>query len=761
MKQTSTNKKINVHPITLKFSGEQKNLEVSFNNDYFAHHIKHFRYCIIYSVLLYSLISLLDFIIFREQFFFLLSVRFFVVIPIFCIGFFYTFNKNYKNIWRLANNCFVVLTSVGFLTMMVYCPAPKSYSFYAGIIICLIFGYAYIRSYFLDASFAGLVVIILYIASSIKINTPFEIFINNFSYLFIANILGMIICYATELASRREFFLREMLKIEKIKVENVNQDLEMKVKKRTRELVHKTENLKREICERKRAEADLQLKNLVFESAITANSASNAESFLTNVNNTFLKLWGYKRKEDILGEPIVRFFKFEHEAKVVITSLDKTGVWEGEFTARKKDGNTFAAYGLATRIDSPSEGITGYQSSVIDISDRKKIENEKIEAQKIAGENEKLALVGQIAGKMAHDFNNLLGIIMGHTELALLDCKDLKMKNTFELIFNQTLRGKNLTKNLIAFAKSSEPKQEFFSINEKVDFVLKLLKNDLEGIEILKDEMENIEILADPGMIEHSLVNLIQNSIHATGLTDNPQITIRIHCLEKTMVLEIYDNGCGIPDEHIDNIYEPSFSLKGSQDVHGRYKDGIKGSGYGMANVKKYVELHNGNIFIESKLDKGTKVTIVLPIIEKELTKEETLEIQRTKIYSGKYILLVEDEPAISDVQYQLLTQAPINHEVDIASNGQAALKMLDKNQYDLISLDYMLPGNINGIDVYNHVRETNTSVPILFISGNIEFLESIEMLKQKDPYLSHVSKPCMNIDYLNSINKLFESMII
>ncbi len=92
-----------------------------------------------------------------------------------------------------------------------------------------------------------------------------------------------------------------------------------------------------------------------------------------------------------------------------------------------------------------------------------------------------------------------------------------------------------------------------------------------------------------------------------------------------------------------------------------------------------------------------------------------------------KYILLVEDEPAISDVQYKILTQAPIYHEVDIALNGQKA-------------------------------REMNTSVPILFISGNIEFLESIKMLKQKDPYLAHVSKPCMNFDYLNSINKLFES---
>ncbi len=761
MKRTNLNKRLNIHPITLKFLGDQKKFEESFKNDYFVQNLKHFRYCIVYSIFLYGILSLLDFTVFHEQLFFLLSVRFFFVIPIFCIGFFYTFNKNYKNIWRFANNFFVVLTTVGFLTMMIFCPAPKSYAFYAGIIICLIFGYTYIRSYFLDASFTGLIVIILYIVSSIKIITPFEIFVNNFSYLLIANILGMVICYATELSSRREFFLREMLKMERIKVENANQDLEIKVKERTKELVDKTETLNKEISERKRAEAELQLKDLVFESAITANSASNAEGLLTNINNTFLKLWDYKRKENVLGEPIARFFKFEHEAKITINSLDETGIWEGEFTALKKDGSTFSAYGLATTILDLSEGIAGYQSSVIDISDRKKVENEKIEAQKVASEQKKLVLVGQIAGKMAHDFNNILGIIMGHSELALLKCKDLEIKDTFSLIFNQTLRGKNLTKNLIAFAKSTEPKQEFFSINEKIDFVLNLLKNDLEGIEIVREEVNIIEVLADPGMIEHSLVNLIQNSMHATGLTENPQIIIRIYCLEKTIAFEIEDNGCGIPEEYIDNIYEPSFSLKGSQDVHGRYQNGIKGTGYGMANVKKYIELHNGNISIESKLGSGTKVTITLPMIGKELTKEEILEIQRTKNYSGKYILLVEDEPAISDVQHQILTQAPINHEVDIAPNGQIAIKMLDKNRYDLISLDYMLPGKKTGIDVYYHIRETDTSVPILFISGNIEFLESIKKLKQKDPYLAHVSKPCMNIDYLDSINKLFESLTI
>jgi len=70
--------------------------------------------------------------------------------------------------------------------------------------------------------------------------------------------------------------------------------------------------------------------------------------------------------------------------------------------------------------------------------------------------------------------------------------------------------------------------------------------------------------------------------------------------------------------------------------------------------------------------------------------------------------------------------------------------------------LDYVLPGKFNGMDVYHHLREKNKNVPVLFISGNIEFLESIKELKKHDLYVDHLSKPCKNIDYVNCINKLF-----
>ncbi len=478
---------------------------------------------------------------------------------------------------------------------------------------------------------------------------------------------------------------------------------------------------------------------------------SPTQSVVLQASENFEEMIGIKGSL-MIGRAMEDLFPPEFAAK--ITADDWAVVSKGDLFRQDEELNGRSYTTLKFPIVQGDKTLlAGY---TIDITDRKKAEAEKLMAQKTAGEHEKQALVGKIAGKMAHDFNNILGIIMGNTELAVLDCQEPRTKKTLELIYEQTQRGKNLTKNLVAFAKDQEPKQEFFRISEKIDLVLNLMRKDLEGIELQKEESPGVpELLADPGMIEHALVNLIQNSIHALSRVESPRITVRTYSRDNLICFEIEDNGCGIPQENLENIYEPSFTLKGGRDLTGSYKTGIKGTGYGMSNVKKYIEQHKGSISTESKFGSGTRFIISLPIINKELTPEEKTEIRKGKAYFEKYILLVEDEPAIADVQYRILTQEPCNHRVDIANKGQVAMDLLERNKYDLVSLDYMLPGDINGMDIYHHIRSSDKTIPILFISGNIEFLESIKELKQKDNKIDHLSKPCQNKDYVNSLNLL------
>ncbi len=279
-----------------------------------------------------------------------------------------------------------------------------------------------------------------------------------------------------------------------------------------------------------------------------------------------------------------------------------------------KDGTTIWTSNNVRFLKGSDNQPYGILGVTRDISEQKLIEKAKAKAELHATEQSKHALVGRVAGKMAHDFNNILGIIMGNTELALLESQEPEIQRVLKLIFDQTIRGKNLTKNLVIFAKDQEPKQEFFIISKKIKLVITLLKKDLEGIKLINEEEQKIpQIFADPGMIEHSLVNLFQNSIHALSLTDNPVIILRTYYQNDNICFEIEDNGCGIPEQHLKNIYELAFTLKGSMDATSSYGTDIKGTGYGMCNVKKYIEQHNGDISVESKLGSGTKFTIRLP----------------------------------------------------------------------------------------------------------------------------------------------------
>ena len=477
------------------------------------------------------------------------------------------------------------------------------------------------------------------------------------------------------------------------------------------------------------------------------------EGRIIEANDTFFKSSGYSRQE-VIGHTGIEFGLYVNpeDRKEVLKEFYKTGkLHDYSIQFRMKNGEVRDFLWSAESLDIDNKFC--WVSALLDITEINR-------TNRLAAEQEKHALVGRVAGKMAHDFNNILSVIMGNTELALLDCTDKEISKTLELIYNQTIRGKNLTKNLTAFAKSQEPRHEFLKINDAIDIVIDLLKKDMEEIELIKEYGQGLpDIIADPGMIENALVNLLQNAIHALSRTLNPRIIIRTFYKDNRICFEIEDNGCGIPEEKIEDIFEPSFTLKGANDTTASYATGIKGTGYGMSNIKRYIEQHKGKIFTKSKVNMGTTFLIRLPVIGKELTKEEKIELQESKLETCKYILLVEDESAIANVQYKILTQDPCNHRVDIAMNGRMAIDLFNRNNYDLVSLDYQLPGRINGMDVYKKIIEKNKTIPILFISGNLEFLESIDQLK-KEQNIDYLSKPCQNKVYINAINQLLINKI-
>ena len=127
--------------------------------------------------------------------------------------------------------------------------------------------------------------------------------------------------------------------------------------------------------------SDSELTRIAFETALTANSIADKNGVIINANNSFLKTWGYSSLKDVIGKPIPFFIKYKKDVEQILQALNTNGKWEGNYTALRKDKTEFTAHGLATTLRDSSNNIIGYQSSVMDISDRKEIENNLIQSE--------------------------------------------------------------------------------------------------------------------------------------------------------------------------------------------------------------------------------------------------------------------------------------------------------------------------------------------------------------------------------------------
>ncbi len=245
---------MDMDPITLVFHGD---VEEAFLDDFYKNSLKLVRISLLAGIFLYGFFSILDAQLAPEVKGKLWFIRFAVVSPLLMFVIISSYFHRFKKYFQPLVSTAMIVAGFGIIIMIYIIPSPANYSYYAGLILVFIWGYAFTRVRFIWATLAGWIIVAFYELIAIKYtSTPFPVLISNNFFFISANIIGMFVCYSIEYYTRVSFYTNFLLEKEQEKIRSANLKLEEIVKKRTVQLSKTNKDLIREIEERKRSEKD-------------------------------------------------------------------------------------------------------------------------------------------------------------------------------------------------------------------------------------------------------------------------------------------------------------------------------------------------------------------------------------------------------------------------------------------------------------------------------------------------------------------------
>lgn len=252
---------MDLNPITLTFPDS---IEETFMNDYYKNSLKQIRISLLAGIFLYGFFGVLDAQLVPQMKGTLWFIRFTVVLPVLLSVIILSYLPRFKKYFQPSIAAAMAIAGSGIIIMIYLIPPPVNYSYYAGLILVFIWGYAFTRVRFVWATVSGWIIVAFYEIVAIKYtNTPFSVLISNNFFFISANIIGMFVCYSIEYYTRVYFYTNHLLEKEQKKIRSANIKLEELIKERTEQLSKTNENLQEEIEERKRSEkerAELEAK---------------------------------------------------------------------------------------------------------------------------------------------------------------------------------------------------------------------------------------------------------------------------------------------------------------------------------------------------------------------------------------------------------------------------------------------------------------------------------------------------------------------
>jgi len=473
----------------------------------------------------------------------------------------------------------------------------------------------------------------------------------------------------------------------------------------------------RDITARKKAEKDLReseetFLNVFQKSPATIILSMPYEGILLDVNETFLKYMGYTRDEVIgLSSAELGLFADINDRQQLINILkDKGAVFAYECRFRAKNGKILT--GLISIGFIKFKGKTCQLSTVIDITERKRAEVELIRAQKLDS-------LGVLAGGIAHDFNNIITGVIGNISLALGDMRtDDKNYEILADAEKAAFRTKNLTQQLLTFSKGGAPQKKpmelHYLLKDAAVFAARGSRTKCKFI--MARDLMPADI--DPGQIGQVISNMVINSEQAMPSGGEIVISAQNTSLpEKNagalkagpyIIITIRDNGIGIPEIYLKNIFDPYFTTKQT------------GSGLGLASSYSIIKNHGGYIGVESRVGKGTSFSIYLPAFQGRYVPESIERGPDMKKGLGR-ILILDDEEIVRVVGTRILTKLGYTAEAFNESKGAVTRYCQtwgNADAFDAVVLDLTIPGGRGGQGVLAELKRINPKVKAVVSSG-------------------------------------------
>jgi PAS domain S-box-containing protein len=437
----------------------------------------------------------------------------------------------------------------------------------------------------------------------------------------------------------------------------------------------------------------------VFDTALDAIFISDDDRRYVDVNPAGCEYLGVK-KEDLVGRRIDDFIP---DSRLATVDEDWAAYIAGgpvlaEWESKRADGTVRVAEASALPNFLPGLHIAFFR----DVTDRKRLESELLNAQKLES-------LGRLAGGVAHDFNNLLTGITGYASLLLERTdSDSGLARDLAEIKRAADRASDLTKQLLAFGRRQMFSPRALDLNAVLTDTAALLRRLVgDQVDLVVQTAPGLgAVRADAGQVEQVIVNLVVNARDA--IPNGGRVSVETRKAGNGWVeLVVTDDGVGMDEATRSQVFEPFFTTR------------EHGSGLGLASVYGIVHQSGGSVSVESELGAGAVFTVRLPSVEEEPDAPAEPAVAET-LAGSETVLLVEDEDIVRDLACRVLERS--GYTVLACADGLEALEVAASHSghIDLLLTDVVMPG-LRGYEVAAKVVETRPEIRVLYMSGYAE----------------------------------------